>query len=114
MSNSILNASNFKATPEVIATRSGQLVPLVYKLIDMLDHDKVVCKEDKLIMAKDIGDFVLASIGKYVAGQKEHGGRLINRDIDKDITNEIIDLFHYHRTNSKKHKKNNILSIGGG
>lgn len=50
----------------------------------------------RYLLAADYTNFIVKAIAKFDAGQKEHGGRLTDRDLRVERENELIDLFHYH------------------
>jgi hypothetical protein len=56
-------------------------------------------------LGSDLTAFVDNAIGKYLAGQLEHGGHISDRDLDSEINQEITDLYFYHQANKRKHKK---------
>lgn len=66
------------------------------ELINNLDHDKVLTPEAKLLMAKSLMKFNHDAIRKFIAGQKEHGGDIRERDLKQEMYKEHIDLFWYH------------------
>lgn len=47
-------------------------------------------------MAVALADFVEDSIKKFINGQIEHGGNIADRDLDKEIRAETIDIFWYN------------------
>ena len=47
-------------------------------------------------VTKQLEGFVRQAIAKYIAGQREHGGNLWERDLPHEISKEIIDLFFYN------------------
>lgn len=47
------------------------------------------------LLAKALTDFVIDATNKFVAGQKEHGGLITDRDLDHEINMEHLDLFWY-------------------
>lgn len=49
----------------------------------------------KFLMANSLSDFVVDAIHKFEAGQKEHGGRLQDRDLLGELYKENIDSFFY-------------------
>lgn len=53
-------------------------------------------------MAASLTGFVIQAIDKYYAGQKAHGGDIIDRDLAKEIQQEQIDLYWYTAARSWK------------
>jgi hypothetical protein len=51
-------------------------------------------------MSDSLTAFVLAAIDKFEKGQKEHGGDLRDRNHNKEILNEILDIFWYREASS--------------
>jgi hypothetical protein len=72
-----------------------QLRVMLAECIDELDTEKVLSKQTKIDMTFSLTEFVRTSINKYIKGQKEHCGLLQNRDLDKEMKAEILDLFWY-------------------
>lgn len=64
----------------------------------------VELKENMVI---SLGDFIRDSLDKYIAGQKEHGGDLRDRNLDEEIRKEQIDMFWYSEAKKWKGEKNN-------
>jgi hypothetical protein len=56
-------------------------------------------------MAVELTEFCSAAILKFFAGQKEHGGCITTRDLDKEIAQENIDLFWYIGAKKWKEKR---------
>lgn len=57
--------------------------------------------------------FVVDAVDKYIAGQKEHGGDLCDRDLDKELRMERIDDFWYSEARGWK-KRREIKNEGSG
>lgn len=53
-------------------------------------------------MAIALDTFLSDAIDKYIKGQKEHGGSILDRDLDHEIYQEHIDLFWYSWANARK------------
>lgn len=53
-------------------------------------------------LTENLTNFVVCSVDKFVKGQKEHGGDIRDRDLNREMMNEIIDLFHYLSFNQKR------------
>lgn len=47
------------------------------------------------LMAKSLAEFVERAVSKYQAGAKEHGGRLVDRDLDAELRQELLDFYWY-------------------
>ena len=61
-----------------------------------LDHDRVLTPQMILLMGESLRKFTDAAIIKFIAGQKEHGGDIRERNLEHEIFCEHIDLFWYH------------------
>lgn len=85
--------------PEDLSERlSGVLNEMIWKL----DGGKILSFADKIRLNNILKEFLVSSVSKFIQGQKEHGGKLIERDLDRDISEELIDLFWYHSFNKLK------------
>jgi hypothetical protein len=80
------------------------LQPIVFQTITKLDLDNVLLNEDRAWMTQDLSDFVVESAAKFIAGQKEHGGRLINRDLIDELMKEIYDSMWYVKFELRKRR----------
>lgn len=84
----------------------------IYKAI--LDHIECVDKfndlnkENRERMATSLTRFSEQAIIKYIQGQKEHGGDITEKNLDKEIDQEIIDIFWYN--NGRRWKEQNEKS----
>lgn len=58
--------------------------------------------EEIFEVSSDLTDFVQKAARKYAKGKLEHGGRITERDLDVEIENEIIDLFHYTKNRARQ------------
>lgn len=63
--------------------------------IELADYDRVLNDNNKLKIATSLYNFINKAITKYIKGQKEHGGDITEKDLRKEINQEIIDLFWY-------------------
>jgi len=61
----------------------------------MIDNTHALDSAKRSDLTIDLAKFVVRAIEKYVAGQKEHGGSIRDRDLPEEIINEIIDLYFY-------------------
>lgn len=66
------------------------------------DHSRALDHEQITQMAEALELFIYRAIEKYVVGQREHGGNIIDRDLSLEIDHELIDLFWYHSANKRK------------
>lgn len=53
-------------------------------------------KDEQNEVKKTLQDFCTRAVSKYIAGSKEHGGKITDRDCLKEMHDEIIDLMFYH------------------
>ena len=74
-----------------LARWRGNLRVSIANIVEILDCDRVLYNDDKLDMTNDLVQFVEDSITKFIKGQKEHGGKLIDRNLSKDIAQEIME-----------------------
>lgn len=49
-----------------------------------------------------LNDFHTEAVTKFIKGQQEHGGSIFDRNLTKEIGQEVIDLFFYHRALNDK------------
>ena len=68
----------------------------IEELIEKFDEDKILSQSTKDKMNIALTKFVEQSILKFIDGQIEHGGKLEDRALDDEISNELIDLHWYH------------------
>ena len=47
------------------------------------------------LMAASLAEFCQMATSKFNAGQREHGGRIVDRDLDKELMQETVDSFWY-------------------
>ena len=74
-------------------------IPLIATLADYIrdnDREHILTEITVENMAVNLALFIEAATFKFITGQKEHGGNLNSRDLDKEMSNEIIDLFWYN------------------
>ncbi len=71
------------------------LVNEVMSYIDAEDIANKVSRKVQKEMAISLSNFIVNATRKFIAGQKEHGGDIRDRDLDKEISQEQIDLFWY-------------------
>lgn len=69
--------------------------------IDIEGHLKEATIEH---IADSLTAFCENAIAKFIKGQLEHGGKLEDRDLDKEITLELLDLFWYNEAKKWKTK----------
>lgn len=76
----------------------------VYKLIHDIDVEGHLEVRTATHVAESITAFCENAIAKFIKGQLEHGGKLEDRDLDKEITLELLDLFWYNEAKKWKGK----------
>lgn len=81
------------------------LQTIVKEILDS-DREHILDSVTKAKMAISLNTFVIESIEKFIKGQKEHGGNLVDRDLAKEISQETIDLFWYNEGQKWKQHKN--------
>ena len=69
----------------------------IYQILLARDRHKCLGENLKLRMANELAAFVEVSIEKFMRGQKEHGGKITDKDLNIEIFHELIDLFWYTR-----------------
>ena len=67
----------------------------LFNLIRARDFDNIVSEEISALMAISLENFTVRAIDKFVAGQKEHGGDIRNRNLGIEFAQEVIDQFWY-------------------
>ena len=82
-------------------SRTLQATLLEYR--EASDTGDIESGATKIEMAASLQSFIETSVHKFLAGQREHGGRLQDRNMDQEISNELIDLFWY--SSAKNWKK---------
>lgn len=85
--------------------KTRHTLPLYKALEDLIkqcDEEGVLDLNTKVFMARSLESFCLAAIEKYIAGQKEHGGNLMQRDCFYEMGQEHIDQFWYYMVEKKK------------
>lgn len=60
-----------------------------------LEADKYLSIQDMKFVRDTLTNFTINAVFKYIEGQKEHGGKITDRDLDTEIDQEHIDLFWY-------------------
>ena len=83
-------------------TNRQDLQNWLYDEILSLDEHEVLTEEKADQLAKDMVSFCYAAITKYIAGQAEHGGNIEDRNLNMEIDQELIDLFHYWQAKKRK------------
>jgi hypothetical protein len=48
------------------------------------------------LMSCSLGDFILSATDKFIAGAIVHGGDIRDRNIEKELQQELLDLFWYN------------------
>lgn len=66
------------------------------EFIAELDTNNVLNDATIQKMAASLDYFCSQAILKFIKGQIEHGGNITDRDLNKEIFNETIDLFWYN------------------
>lgn len=67
----------------------------IRRLIVEADITNSLTYLDTVDMSEDLNRFVRFAIEKFVAGQREHGGKLIDRNLILELEKEQIDSFWY-------------------
>jgi len=84
-------------------------INLVKNLLSIIEANKdsiVLTKKQKFQVAACLGLFCRRAIVKFIKGQKEHGGRIQDRDLYKERLEETIDLFFYNEAENWKYDLN--------
>lgn len=69
------------------------------------DYGDIVPSNERISMAISLQQFIVQAVDKYFKGQKEHGGRLVDRNLTVDMRHEIIDMMWY---NAAQEWKSNV------
>jgi len=74
-----------------------ELLAEVHDYIDTLNKSEgePLNSETVVNMSNSLTTFLEQATLKFIAGQKEHGGDIRNRDLDEEMRKEHIDLFWY-------------------
>lgn len=64
-------------------------------IVSMADATGTIPEKRRQQMAASLADFCCHAIIKYAAGQKEHGGDILDRDLKQEMVSEHIDMFWY-------------------
>jgi hypothetical protein len=75
------------------------------RLVDYYNHQAGVVLDSQSIanLTNSLCEFACRGAEKYIRGQKEHGGNIADRDLFKELQNEIIDAWHYNVANQRKY-----------
>lgn len=60
-----------------------------------LDKENVLTPDTVLNMVRSLQGFTVTAIQKFIKGQKEHGGKLIDRPLIAELAMEQVDSFWY-------------------
>lgn len=63
--------------------------------LNQVDKDKVLTADVKKNMVNSYAVFIEQATAKFIRGQDEHGGDIRDRDLNKEMSAELIDLFFY-------------------
>lgn len=55
-----------------------------------------VKQADKEFIVDSLANFNEQAINKFIKGQAEHGGHITDRDLQREMNLEIIDMFFYN------------------
>ena len=78
----------------------------LYDLCEFLDNEHNLSHNDKQKMAESLAIFCIRAIDKFIAGQKKHGGNIIDKNLDEEIYQELLDLYWYLNAKTWKEKNN--------
>jgi hypothetical protein len=70
---------------------------IILNEIQLADKTHSLSEETRTKMAMALDYFIIDAIDKFIKGQKEHGGNIEDRDLDKEIRMEMIDSFWYQQ-----------------
>ena len=59
------------------------------------ENKSVLTDEQRELLVSQCRTLLMRGASKWVAGQKEHGGDIRERDLKHEIVDEAIDLFFY-------------------
>ncbi|HTH21274.1 MAG TPA: hypothetical protein VL854_03580 [Nitrososphaeraceae archaeon] len=61
----------------------------------LLNDSGIITESRKQDIVDSLETFCMASMLKYIRGQKEHGDNITSRQLDAEIYNELVDIFWY-------------------
>lgn len=70
------------------------IIPIA-NYIKTLDKNAVLDSHTLNEMSSSLARFIEMSTAKFIAGQKEHGGKITDKELEFEIENEMIDQFWY-------------------
>lgn len=79
-------------------------------LINKIDTHTDVEPFQRDKMAESLTEFVIFSASKFVAGQQEHGGRIIDRNLQHEMKMELTDMFWYMAAVEWKEKHSHLFA----
>lgn len=93
----------------------GELGVVIDEVIQLSVLSAAVELEDRRLfeMRTSLVAFVVDAVDKYVAGQKEHGGDLCDRDLEKELRMERIDEFWYGEARGWKKRREKQYESSG-
>lgn len=72
-----------------------EYIKYLQKAIKGFDKENVLTEEQTVRMSESLAHFTFAAITKFIAGQKDHGGDLRDRNLMHELAQEQIDSFWY-------------------
>ena len=89
--------------PTIVESDLEELsIQIGYLIKDLDEESHCLTPETKLRLRSSLTFFIHAAIAKYIRGQNEHGGNILDRDLIAEIQAEHIDMFHYLAALSEK------------
>lgn len=76
----------------------------IVKAVAELDHTHALDAQTRVVVCNALFNFVLDSAAKFIAGQKEHGGHITDRDLLAELRKETIDTFWYQTFEAVKRR----------
>jgi hypothetical protein len=80
----------------------NELKSVIRDVIWNEDKEEVLTEEKINDLTEFYTCLIIDLATKYIAGQKEHGGNLSDRDCAKELYKEILDMAHYAHEVLKK------------
>jgi len=82
-----------------------RLIPIISEYIEMIDITDAIDTQTKENMSVSLASFIEHGVTKFIAGQREHGGNITDRNLDQELRNEITDIMWYNYAKDWKQNK---------
>lgn len=96
---------------EAMAEMGAVIDEVIQATLETADVELV--QQRQVEMRTSLVAFVVDAVDKFVAGQKEHGGDLCDRDLEKELRMERIDEFWYGEARGWKKRREKQYESSG-